>query len=58
MGSHCRWMRVGADVQPGLCAGQYSVQDFAWNPGQDSIAIVQAGHDEGVDEGFNHQVGE
>ena len=53
------------DVLPGLGSGEdpgsrvlhilEPIQGFGREPGQDSIAVVQAGGDEGMDEGLNHR---
>ena len=55
----------GGDVLPGLGAGEdpssrvlhilEPIQGFGREPGQDSIAVVQAGGDEGMDEGLSHR---
>ena len=34
------------------------VQGFGGEPGQDSITVVQAGGEEGMDEGLSHRFGE
>ena len=55
----------GGDVLPGLGSGEdpgsrvlhilEPIQGFGREPGQDSIAVVQAGGDEGMDEGLSHR---
>ena len=55
----------GGDVLPGLGVGEdpgstvlhilEPAQGFGRDPGQGSITVVQAGGDEGMDEGFSHK---
>ena len=58
----------GGDVLPGLGAGEdpgsrvlhilEPVQGSGREPRQDSMTVVQAGDDEGMDEGLSHWFGE
>ena len=54
----------GGDVLPGLGADGdpgsrvLYILGFGREPGQDSITVVQAGGDEGMDEGLSHRFGE
>ena len=55
----------GDDVLPGLGVGEYPgsrvlhilepAKDFGREPRQDSIIVVHAGGDEGMDEGLSHR---